>query len=106
MSKLDDLLHSHHREWTDDELADWINSLPEHQRNSLLDEAAACKDNGGDVSLFVTHMRRMHEANGQSSNMPWYEVVSALTTGWFLGGLKRGIVPHQDNDGVYVGKLF
>lgn len=108
MSRLDDLINDHDPNWTADELADWLDTLPADIRTAVLQEAAAVRKNGRDVVKMLSRFRMRWESLPKQQGASLVEILSDLTTGWFIGGLKRGHMPENNggNDNVYVARVF
>lgn len=91
MSKLDDLLDNHEDlRWSEDEIADWLESLPSKQRNYLLTRVKQAQQKGHDARRVLCHLREMIEAHQEKHGTPWYVALHNFAIGWTLGGIITG----------------
>ena len=91
MTRLNDILNNHEEiRWTQDEIADWVASLPESKRNLFLDTLKEAQRRGLDIHRTACKLRSEAERIDTKNAQPWYVAVSNAMIGWSLGGLING----------------
>lgn len=91
MTNLNDILNNHEEiRWTQEEIADWITSLPEDKRNIFLDHLKDARRKKMDIHRVACKMRERAEQIDESKKQPWYVTLNNAMVGWSLGGLING----------------
>lgn len=99
--------------WTEDEIADWINTLTAQQQRAIIGGMKKAVQQGHDPHYIACKARENYEQElaEQKERNKWtfakaIKYFSEATTGWYIGGLKFGKNKSDANDPVIVAKFW